>query len=612
MIRGSVVARLSRAAVALRRRATAEEGFGLIELMVAIVIVMVALLAIAYTAITGFQDIAFARQRQSATGLANQAIEDARALPLDTLARGLSNADLSAGGDTNITSGGCGSGTVYCLKVDGLNEQIPRGDNPSVVPLVPHTQTIAVGPTTYTVRTYVSYYQNDPTTNTLRLTAIVTWAATERAGLLHTVDVQSLVAAPPGCLSTRTHPFAAPCQPFLYSTASSGQGHVDVSGQLSDQTVDHMSFFLQNFSSAIQVEQVSAVQGNAVTSGLAAALDGQAETSAGIYQVSSGSDNDPAQAKPPFQTSSAPAQSLAQLTLTGTGATLTGTKFAGGSAVTTSTVSASAAPSNPCPNIGGFTNLTTNLPCGGSTAQQGGQGAIQLAVNSNGADIGTGTLASVSQLGCSGACPNQAISERFLLPNGTSCPGATTDGCIHGEAARSIGQVRLGGLPANVSGPAGWQGYMIQLASFQDTASAESGVGSTDPTLTAPVAGTGSVSFWNGTGYTTCTVYQAGCATGGANFPVTALNRTVQVNGQTVNVSISARITAGGTSITEVPSSCSGSCTRTQTQVTSGSPLLGDLTYTVTVAGTVVCSLNVHVDLGSLLVNTVYKPAPTS
>src|SRR5438128_1451481 len=142
----------------LRSRMRSEGGFTLIELMVAVGIMLVALLALAYTATIGFSDIALARQRQVASGLANQTIEQMRALPFDVVKKGLGNTDLSSGSDPNITA----CGVNYCYG----GEQIPRGANPNVVPLVPHTQTIVVGPTTYTVKAYVTYYNNVTTNNT--------------------------------------------------------------------------------------------------------------------------------------------------------------------------------------------------------------------------------------------------------------------------------------------------------------------------------------------------------------------------------------------------------------------------------------------------------------
>jgi type IV pilus modification protein PilV len=95
------------------RHASSQAGFGMIEVMVAILIITVGLLAVAYTAFGAFNDQAFARQRQSATGLANQTMEQIRALPFDTLSRGLGNTDLATMSDPKITRTGSGSTLTY-------------------------------------------------------------------------------------------------------------------------------------------------------------------------------------------------------------------------------------------------------------------------------------------------------------------------------------------------------------------------------------------------------------------------------------------------------------------------------------------------------------------
>jgi prepilin-type N-terminal cleavage/methylation domain-containing protein len=608
------MSRLCRAVARLRARAAQEQGFGLIELMVAVAIVLVSLLAVAYTALASFQDIAFARQRQSATGLANQVIEQARALPLDTLTRGLSNADLSSGGDSNITSSGCGSGTVYCLHVDGLNEQIPRGDNPSVVPLVPHAQSIKVGDTTYTVRIYVSYFNSDPSLNKLRLTAIVTWTGPERRSAAHKVDVQSLVASPPGCLSTRTHPFSAPCQPFLYSTTGGSLGQLTVDGTLANVQLEHLGVSLPSYSSALQVEQTSAVQATAATSSVDLQLLDGPDTVLGGASVSTGADSDPAQTDPGYQTASINPQVAQSISATGTGVSLTGSITAGDSGSSTSTTSASNSPSHPCPNIAGLTNLLTNQPCGASTGQFGGNTGLSLGLNILGINLGLSNLVSLAPMPCVvGPCPvNRAASYRFVLPNGSMCPGTNTDGCVHAEVTRNLGTVTVGGLPPAILPPPGWQGYLVRLSSWQDTASAESGIGSAAPAAQSPQSGSGTISFWNGTGYTTCTVYQTNCPPANSTYPIPTLSLSQLIGLIPVNVQVSASLSAGGTSTTQTPANCSGTCTRTKATSTAGSPLLGNVETKITILGQVVCDLTVHVDLGTTLVNTSYAPAPTA
>src|SRR6266571_1995735 len=175
---------LSTATASVRRGLRSQGGFGMIELMIAGGIILVAVLSISISVLVGFSDIALARQRQSANGLADQTMEQVRGLPLDTLARGLSNS---------------------------------------------------------------------------------------------------------------THPFAAPCQPFLYGLSSRDQGHIDVTGSITGLTLDHASIWLPGEGSAIQVEQISAIQGVAQSSGVALQRTGQSEVLFGRQAVSSGSDNDPAQ-----------------------------------------------------------------------------------------------------------------------------------------------------------------------------------------------------------------------------------------------------------------------------------------------------------------------------
>jgi len=76
-----------------------QDGFTLLETVVALGVILAAMLTLAYTANVGFSDAAYSRQRQTASGLANQTIEQIRALPFDTLKQGLSNFDNLASED---------------------------------------------------------------------------------------------------------------------------------------------------------------------------------------------------------------------------------------------------------------------------------------------------------------------------------------------------------------------------------------------------------------------------------------------------------------------------------------------------------------------------------
>jgi prepilin-type N-terminal cleavage/methylation domain-containing protein len=595
-----------------------ENGFTLIEVMVAMGIMLVALLALAYTATIGFSDIALARQRQGANGLADQAIEQLRALPFDKLQHALDNADLAAGGDSAITSTGSGASLTYWY----AGEQITHGDNAALVPLVPHRRTVTVGPTSYTVASYVTYYLNNLTSNIFRVTVLVSWQHAARGGVSSRVQTQTLVHSPAGCVSTATHPYAAPCQPFLYASAWGNQGHIDVSP--ADDTgvnpgiagidLDHASLVLPGATSNIQIEQVSAVQGMGRTSGLELQLvDGDLQ-SVGQQVVSSSADNDPSQTGQDWDSTSISGQSTGSHSASGgsNSITLTSTASGGGdTAKSTSTPVATTSPSRPCPNITGITDQNDSQPCGGSTGTQTSTLSMGVGLNTGTTALGSATFASVGV----STGPVRAITDRALETG--------ADGKVHEELARTLGQVSLGGLPANLSSglvPTGWLGYFIRITGFTDTAVSEAGTSSSSPTVTA----SGTISYWNGAGYSTHTV-APGAAWGvpvasvhivGSGSPQLKIDITGSMDGA-VNCAptwVQGCPATGGTVTSSTSAVCSPACPTklTASSASSGAPLLADVRYKVTFGTTVLADLAIHVDLGSLLATGTYKLPPSS
>ena len=86
-----------------RARAQDEHGFGLLETMVAIGVIFGSLLVLGYTATIGFGYESLARQRQSATGVANQVMEQARGLAYSKIQTGMLTSDLAS--DPHIVTG---------------------------------------------------------------------------------------------------------------------------------------------------------------------------------------------------------------------------------------------------------------------------------------------------------------------------------------------------------------------------------------------------------------------------------------------------------------------------------------------------------------------------
>src|SRR3954453_15930809 len=96
------MSRLRRAPTA----STSEDGFTVIELIMATGLMFIVITAMQCTTVAGFRGITIARGRQAANGIANQTVEQVRALPYATLSLGLSNSDSTITSDTAISRSG--------------------------------------------------------------------------------------------------------------------------------------------------------------------------------------------------------------------------------------------------------------------------------------------------------------------------------------------------------------------------------------------------------------------------------------------------------------------------------------------------------------------------
>jgi prepilin-type N-terminal cleavage/methylation domain-containing protein len=574
----------------VRRRLTRtrdDSGFTLIELMVAMGVILASLMTLAYTASIGFSDIALARQRDGANGVANQTMEQVRALPFDTLKRGLATSDLP-GGDSSIVTTGCPNAAPYCYRAaaSGTLEEIPRGTNANVVPLVPHRATLTVGQTAYTRSVYVTYYNNDATLNAFRVTVVVTWTNPARRGVASSVTVQSVMYSPLG-VSTATHPFAAPAQPFFYGLAHNQPGSVAITGTVNGLSLASANLWLPVASSNMQVEQISAVQGSVTTAGSTLTLADGSTSSAGQVGARSAADNDPTQ--PASDYSTATASGGAQTVSTsGSGNALNLTLSAGNTAATTSTTNASA--THPC------NSQTDSQPCGTSTSGQTASLSAGLGLNSGFLSLGTANLASIAS---------------YSATSTTDRVADTTDGRVAATASRTIGDLRVGGLPGSLSAlltPLGWQGYLVRVASYTDSVSAQFGTNTSAPAVTA----TGTVSVWNGFGYTNVTIPVGA----GVTVPVTSL--TVQdplSPGGLLKVVLSATVRTGGTASSSTVKTCTPTpClnTRTAAAASSASPVIVDYSIKVTLAGSTIADVAVHLDMGTLEASGSYKESPSA
>jgi prepilin-type N-terminal cleavage/methylation domain-containing protein len=589
----------------LRLRRGGEDGFSLIELVMAIFVFSVITTALGYVMTGSMVDVAFARQRQVANHLATQAMEQVRALPFATLAAGLNRADLATA-DPDIAVTGSGATAVYTFTP--TNETIPTGTSGTLqVPLNPHKQTKVLNGTTFTVAVYPTNYQGS--TTSFRATVIVSWTGSFRKGMVAKVSTQTILFSPAGCVSSATHPFASPCQPFLYGTAAMSQGAVTVTGSLLGISLNQAALRAGELDSTMQIEQVSAVQGRTTTSGVSLDIAGQSVQNSGAQAGASASDTDPVSTASPY--SQAPVSQGSPSTLSASNGyfslVLTPSATETGNSISTSNATSSA---NLCPDPLGI-NQNDLLPCGSGSLQQAGLMSGTFSVGAGAIPMGNALLGSI------GAAPTAAKSftNRDAASGSSSCLQTTGDGCLRAESRRSIGTVSLVGLPANLASlrpsdiPSGWNSYLLRVSSFSDTVSAESGVGSAAPTATMPTgAGAPTISYWNGAGYSTTTIAPGPAVA----VPVASVNiNDAGFPGGALSIQITAGVSTGGTVKSDPDGgSCAVPCIRTSSSARSASPIVGDITYKITHNGVTLADLTVHVDLGTLLAQTSYKAAP--
>ncbi len=576
-----------------------EHGFGMVELVVAMTILTIVLLAFSLVFSNSLLAVGFQRERQTAQSLANQAMEQVRALPFSTVSRGLNSADSTLATDPNITI----AGATHTLSFNGINETIPVGSGASTsAPLNPHETTVTSNGEDFIVRSYVTNYENSTTSNEYRITVVVSWTNHfNQGGLSTSVTSESVINASGGCIAASTHPFGSPCQPFLYSTASVGSGTITVSGTINGVSFDNAKLLLANADSSIQVEQISAIQGQAQTSGTSITDGAGSTTSAGAQSGSTGADNDPGSSSPSISNSSVTQPSVSATSLTDAAGRdqITVTPSASDTASNVSTPAASS--TNVCQDLAG-TGLTTNLPCGSARAQQASTASIAGRFYSADNLLGTSTLASVA----APANPVKLFTMRTATGGGSYCTATSGDGCADGRANRSIGTLSLGALPSTLSAPAGWGGYLVRLSNYADTVTAESGIGAETPSVafgsTAPT-----ISYWNGSGYTTLTLTTGSSAA----IPASAVDRTWTVAGTAVRVQLIPSLTTGGTSTTDSAAS-SGTATRTSASATAASPISGSIHLIATSGTDTIADLTISIDLGSSTANTSYTAAPSA
>lgn len=602
-----------------------ERGFTIIETMVAVTIMFGMLVSLAYLVTTSLGHQRIAKIRQTGTGLANQIMEQARGLPYSSITNGMLSTDLS--GDSNIITTCSGGSKLYaCTASSG---SIPGTAEPIVssaglttaVPLVPHTSStspntnVAIDGITYQWKTYVTRAATTPAP--YRVTVEVSWTAT--GGLAAFVRVQSFFYSPTGCRSTTTHPFAAPCQAFFYGQATVPQTTVTVtptsgSDGLNDTEFEQGVISLPGVSASMQQEQLvqSLAEFRQPTVGLT--TDGATTTSGGSAGSAS-ADSDPSSTSSGYSrqrcgtevtcttvTASSPSTSASDRL----DVSLTASTSAESSAVTT------ASAGSPCPpSIVYATTQTDTIGCAGAGYMPGSSVTSTVTLGSTTPSLGTFTLMDAAPPSSAALAPLRAFADRVTNPQTNGCtPGVNTDGCLALSASRTLGTIKFGGVPSAIAPGGAWDGALVKLVGYTDSATAAVGTGAGGPSVTGPSAGT--LQYWNGAGYTSIalsSLYQASTTTA-------ATTVTGTISAKTVSVAMSIDRDSSANNSTTSASIDTTSPTPTG-KLTSGAHSTGPvivLRYQVSIQGygLPVIDLTMTINVGTLDLDASFVPTPST
>jgi prepilin-type N-terminal cleavage/methylation domain-containing protein len=583
-------------------------GFTLVEVILAMVLVLIVMASLIGVLLSSLTTVTQARQRQTATALATQALERLRALPYDEVTQ--PNGGSIDAGLTDVVASGSGY-LFQPAALTGVNEPLVVNDWSG------QWEDQVVDGVTYRIQTYVT---QPPATaagqQTFNLTALVSWSSNVSNGTRTTAQ-RSVTYSPAGCLSTSQSPFAAPCQAYFTAHAGGTAGGVEVTNFTSTGdpiegfgSSAELSMSLATMSSTLLLEQTATTSSSARTT---AAASDSAESGGALANVIV--DSDPSSPEGQSEDETISGHTSTALTTTGPAGRLSMRPFTsdtGGAAAAILAGSTTCMGSN---GVGLLTGPAAALrPCGAAEVRPSGTPAqLVWSTPSSTIDVPVVTVNSSGTMW-------RSVAANLTNSNASACTtgaGPTALGCSHASTARSFGDVLVGARgSAAGSAPAGWtRPSVIQVVGLQETARAEEGTGSGTPSYTR----SGSLWYWDGTAHVEVPL-SAGTA---GTFTIPETTFEYADAGGPVYVTYQGTVLVQPTTSERLPATRTGdplvdckadACT---TRVNGGSGLVANLVVTVTSvpydpAATPLGEFSLGVDLGGLVAQASYKAAPNA
>jgi prepilin-type N-terminal cleavage/methylation domain-containing protein len=503
-----------------------DQGFTLVELVVAMMIMAVILFLLIGIQIQAATTIKDAKMRQQATALANESLEQMRAIPWLVLKRGMySNFDAVSGNDPYVTGSTLTvAGQTFTLRVApagaGDQQLTPQAWPPLFDTTGSHKRVRpdpALTGTMFTVRSYVTTpLDNSP--DAVGLAVVVTWQDTRGVTRETVVSAPSFAALACSTDPNRS-PFAGACQARLTAGSSTGSVSSNIAAWNTDTNApagvpvipgtDVYSFSVSTASvGATSVSEQTTFVTGSIRYGNAVARGNPndtfpSENSNTLGHFDLGASNDPlvpgAPPKNPAPLDINPVANEEPFLVMNNGGSpeLRGRSDfrRPGDALVSATVSCR-------------TGIPAGQPCAYATLGNRTPDTNFEASSNFFLQFESDLIRLMRRLNESGGNTDAAWAGRFTSAAGTAAVGCTVltgPGCVSAGAERNLGTIAFGTIFAATT----WSGGntdVVRVENYQDSVRVERGHNGTQKNSPAVVTRSGTLRYWNGSSMATLNI----------------------------------------------------------------------------------------------------------